>query len=288
MGRARRASVFGLIVCASIAGCARSCGERQAVREKSSREWRASVRCHGDASGGRIWQVFRVECFAGGFVEVVVPRSEQRGGSQHELREACNARSVDIASRETDEGTILAASLTGATESAVIYRARNSSVFSTRDPITGDSQRAVNAAPPPIRAALLAINRGELRDSVRSPVIDAIDGPALVAHKATLVADARRCLVPASLVTRLVKTSPDEIAAQLFDPAYVTGDCGALQRGLEAAPRDVVGPLVERWARDHHDQPAPWPTALVRYAAGHGITLPTHAASVATADAGRP
>jgi hypothetical protein len=57
-----------------------------------------------------MWQVFRVDCFAGGFVEVVVPRSEQRGGSQRELQEACNARSVDIASRETDEGTILAAS----------------------------------------------------------------------------------------------------------------------------------------------------------------------------------
>ncbi|MBL8679531.1 MAG: hypothetical protein JNK05_10215 [Myxococcales bacterium] len=288
MGRPRQVLSLALILCASVASCARSCGERQALREKSSREWRASVRCHGDASGGRMWQVFRVECFAGGFVEVVVPRSEQRGGSQRELQEACNARAVDIASRETDEGTILAASLTGTAESAVIYRARNSAVFAARDPVTGDSERAVAAALPPIRAALRAIDRGELRDAVRSPAIDAIDGPALLAHKAALIANAQRCLVPASLVTRLVKTSPDEIAAQLFEPAYVTGDCTALQRGLEAAPRDVVGPLVERWARDHNAQPAPWPVALVRYAGAHGITLPTHAASAATADAGRP
>jgi hypothetical protein len=105
-------------------------------------------------------------------------------------------------------------------------------------------------------------------------MIDAFDGPALAVHKDALLALARRCLVPAPLVVRLVKTSPDEVASQLFEPAYVTDDCASLQNGLESAPRDVVGPLVERWAREQRDRPPPWPPGLVRYARGHGIALP--------------
>ena len=105
-------------------------------------------------------------------------------------------------------------------------------------------------------------------------MIDAFDGEAIAEHRATLLRLARQCLVPAPLVVTLVKTSPDEVAAQLFDAAYISGDCAPLQRGLEGAPRDVVGPLAERWVREHSAQPAPWPAALVRYASSHGISLP--------------
>jgi hypothetical protein len=262
------------------------------VREKSSREWRATIRCQSDPAGaGRVWLSFRVDCFAGGHAEVVVPGSERRGSSVEELQSACRESLADIQSRETDEGTVLAASVAGASESAVIYRARNSVVFAAAA-VPGDSQRAVLSAPSPIRAALLAMDRGELRNVVRSPIADAIDPQALAAHRATLIRYSQRCLVPARLVTLMVKASPDEIAAQLFDAAYVTSDCRPLQNGLESAPRDVVGPLVERWFRDHRNDSAPWPVALVRYANAHGISLPTPRAdadaAAAVPDASRP
>ncbi|MDP3275234.1 MAG: hypothetical protein Q8Q09_08580 [Deltaproteobacteria bacterium] len=286
----RSNTVFaGALVCLSLMGCARSCGEPRAVREKSSREWRATARCQSDPAGVRAWILFRVDCFTGGHAEVVVPGSERRGNTVGELQRACRESQADIQFRETEEGTVLAASVAGASESAVIYRARNSAVFAASAVVSGDSHRAVLSAPTPVRAVLLALDRGELRDSARSPMIDAIDPTALAAHRATLISYGQRCLVPASLVTLMVKASPDEIATQFFDAAYVSGDCRSLQNGLESAPRDVVGPLVERWFREHRDHAAPWPVALHRYATAHGLSLLMRHADVdaAVSDAAR-
>jgi hypothetical protein len=271
-------TVWMLSTAIVLAGCSRSCSSANANREKLSREWRASAHCSTPAEGAlRAHLVFRVQCFSGGRIETVVPGSERTASTRDALDETCRGLAVDIQSRETAEGTVFAASLAGSGESAVLYRSRNSTVFAAASTVRASAPAALAQSPTPIRAALAAIEAGAARDVPSSPLTDAIDGEALTAHRATLLRYAAQCLLPSSFVTTLVKTSPDEVASQLFEPAYVAANCRSLQRGLEGAPRDVVGPLVERWSREHTSQPPPWPPALVRYATEHGITLPPQA-----------
>lgn len=272
-----------------------SCGGDPILAERRTEQWAATVHCESvrnvigvgasaqsiPAFSARV--LFTVTAIGDRRVRTMLPGWMGNDDDQPKLDATCRRQRATIEVRETAEGTVFAAQIAGATQSAVILRAPNGALFSSLVMHDGAASAVAQRHPSPIATAVAAVTDGTIRDVANAPVLDAIDERVLRANREAFLRAAARCDAPTALVERLVRQAPDETADRLFESAYVRARCSRTRLALEGAQGDLAGPRVRRWIAEHGADAQGWPAGIVRYAEEHAIEAPSRDAASADA-----
>lgn len=286
----------GLSMVAS--GCVGSCGGDPILAERRTDQWAATVHCESvrnvigvganrqniAAFSARV--LFTVTGVGDRRVRTMLPGWMANDDDQPKLDATCRRQRATIEVRESAEGTVFAAQIEGARQSAVILRAPNGALINTLAMHEGTASAVAQRHPSPMATVVAMLSDGTLRDVVNPPALDALDDRALRAHREVFLSAAERCDASTALVDRLVRQAPDETADRLFDSAYIRGRCSRTRLALESPQRDLAAPRVARWIAEHGASTHPWPAGIMRYADEHAIATPAADAAVPDAHAG--
>jgi hypothetical protein len=300
--RSSSSSSLGLLAwlgAALLSGCMGSCSKGENIAERRTDHYLARLRCEVVRNGGATaiigsrrgaptaafsaQVVLVVETAGRSTLRVPLAGGYASDDDEIKLSTACRARDGAIEARTDANGTVIAASLAGSSESAVALIAPNGALFSAPRGARGDAATAVRTFATPTRVALDAVTSGAMRDVASSAMFEALDDRTLSQQRAALLETASRCEAPVWLVEKLLRQDAEQTADRLFDGAYTTGVCSQSRIALEASSRDLVTPRMRAWMA--RPRAAPWPVGVLRWAREHGIDEPTERADAGSSDA---